>query len=1275
MRALRTALWCVATPLVLVTAGAGAAWLWSDTDTSLATSLALAQRALPAGQTLEASGVTGSVRQGGRMERLRWEGAGLRIDARDVELTWSWRALLDGAWQVNSLSIAKLNIDDQRPPTAGPASPPPDDLSLPVRVDAKFAVGELHLTGNTELVASAIAGNYVFDSKQHRVIGGSGRISSGSYRFAADLQATAPQRLTAQLDGTVQTALPGRKEPIEVVAHASVVGALAGQNASLDVQASLIPPTAQAMQAQATARIQPWSVQPLVQAQAQWQSLDLATLWPQAPRTRLSGQAAVTPDGDGWKSTVEASNALPGPWDQQRLPLEKLNASLAFNKNLWSLESLQARGAQGRVDAQAQAKADNLATGWLGLATVTGINPAALHSQLAAASISGSLRAEPADGGIRFKVKLADTKGGGTNQANANALLLKNVEAQGLWKAPLLQLDTLVVQTRDAQLNGTLGLNTKDLSTRGDWTLQLPGAKGSARFQMAKTQGDGELQLQTTDAGLTHRWLTQLPGAPRDLAAAKVAGEATLKARWTGGWQDQGKAISVTASVQVPRLDWAEAGAPDSATWRLRDAQVDVSGTPAAMVLTTQAKAENNTQRLRLEAKAQGGRGAGGSWSAQIDSTRLTVQDTRRPGVWTAQLADPVAVLWKQTAATQTLEGSAGNLLLTGPVPGAASVAWQAARWTQTAVGGQLRSQWNTRGRITDLPMAWLEHFSPTQWSQMGLKGDVVLGGEWEATSADSLRVRARVERTSGDLQVRPDEDSPSVQAGLQQARLEINTVDDKITASLRWDSERAGQAQADFSTRLQRQDSGWVWPQDAPLAGRFKAKLPPVGAWSVLAPPGWRLRGTLDADASLTGTRGRPQWSGQLGAQGLALRSVVDGIDFSKGTLRTKLEGERLEIEEISFQGAGGASGGTLTAQGFVQWQTDAAAGAEGNGLSKLQINLNAIAKSLRVSARSDQRLVVSGKISTQLQSNKLVIRGNLKADQALFVMPEDTTPRLGNDVVVRKPPAGNAATATTTPATAKPAAAANTRIQPDLQVTLDLGKDFQVRGAGLVTLLEGSLELRNVDQSLQPRLTGILRTAQGTYKAYGQQLDIEEGVLRFTGPYDNPSLDILAIRPNMTQRVGVQISGTAQLPIVRLYAEPDLPESEKLAWLILGRSGANGGAETALLQQAALALLGGRRAGGSGNLANTFGLDEVSVRASGDSTNGSAGTANGASGATVTLGKRLSRDFYVAYERSLANTVGSLSIFYDLSRRFTLRAQTGEQSAVDLIFTLRYD
>jgi translocation and assembly module TamB len=55
--------------------------------------------------------------------------------------------------------------------------------------------------------------------------------------------------------------------------------------------------------------------------------------------------------------------------------------------------------------------------------------------------------------------------------------------------------------------------------------------------------------------------------------------------------------------------------------------------------------------------------------------------------------------------------------------------------------------------------------------------------------------------------------------------------------------------------------------------------------------------------------------------------------------------------------------------------------------------------------------------------------------------------------------------------------------------------------------------------------------------------------------------------------------------------------------------------------------------------------------------------------------VGKRLSQDFYVAYETGLAGAVGTLQVFYDLSRRISLRASTGTQSAVDLIFTHRYD
>ena len=175
---------------------------------------------------------------------------------------------------------------------------------------------------------------------------------------------------------------------------------------------------------------------------------------------------------------------------------------------------------------------------------------------------------------------------------------------------------------------------------------------------------------------------------------------------------------------------------------------------------------------------------------------------------------------------------------------------------------------------------------------------------------------------------------------------------------------------------------------------------------------------------------------------------------------------------------------------------------------------------------------------------------------------------------------------------------------------------------------------------------------------------------MLRFGGPLDNPALDILAVRPNMSQRVGVQISGTALLPRVRLYAEPELPDAEKLAWLVLGRSSASGGAEAAVLQQAALALLGSKSgsSGMSGALAASLGLDELSLRApSGSSASASAGA--------ITLGKRFSSNFYAAYERSLSGTLGTLYLFYELSQRFTVRAQSGEQTAIDLIFTVPYE
>jgi translocation and assembly module TamB len=499
-----------------------------------------------------------------------------------------------------------------------------------------------------------------------------------------------------------------------------------------------------------------------------------------------------------------------------------------------------------------------------------------------------------------------------------------------------------------------------------------------------------------------------------------------------------------------------------------------------------------------------------------------------------------------------------------------------------------------------------------------------------------------------------------------------LRVQNEQMQADLKWDSAQMGQAQAKLQSQLNRTPDGWQWADQAPLIGSVQANLPQIGVWSLLAPPGWRVQGTLDASLTVSGTRSQPQWLGRLQANQLAARSAVQGIEFSQGQMQARLQGQSLVLENLSLRGAG-PQGGELLARGQVEFNANAnpkaQASPSANPLRSADMALQIEAKNLRVSNRADRRLSVSGDVTARMAQGQLQLRGGLKADQALFILPEGSTPGLGDDVVVIRPGMGELNLSALTAPSDPNAPSGSWMGVPDVRVMLDLGQDFQLQGQGLNTRLTGQVELlSNASTRGLPRLSGQVRTEGGRYKAYGQQLNIDTGVLRFSGPYDNPSLDIIALRPNLPQKVGVQISGTALLPRIRLYADPDLPDADKLAWLVLGRSAANGGAESAVLQQAAVALLSGNGKTLTGELASSLGLDEISL-ASGSRSDATA------TGAAVTLGKRLSKDFYLVYETSLSGAFGSLYIFYDLSRRLTLRAQAGEQSALDLIFTVRRD
>ena len=1183
-----------------------------------------------------------------------------------------------------------------------------------------------------DTVLTNLRGRYDYDrvTARHTLRLDALTVANGSYEADATMDGLAPMRTAISAKGLLEIPASSHMPAQRLQASARIRGTLAGPDALLDVDASVEPQQvlpasglpaasaarppaapgsgdvlAQGTRLQLQAGVHPWKTQPLARARAQWQQLDVQAFWPSGPRTRLHGALALEPVaanaapaptspsaagqapgmlgflGDTqWQAWLQARNDDSGAWDKGLLPLSQLDVQLHYQRGALDVQRLLLD--QGRNGGTLQGTGRYLPEqGWTGDMLVRHLNPGLIDSRLAAAPISGTLKANSplasgqaiAQAPVDFSILLRSDGGSKGQPARAaKGLAVDVIDVQGTWERGTVSLPRILARSHDAELKGSGSYAVPTQAAQADLTLALPGTSGSVKGTLSAESGQGRLQLAVANVQQTLNWLQQWPGT-ESLRKRLASGTLRLDGSWRGGWQNNGRNLQLNALLEAPAITLNAAGQPATSATFLRNTRLSVNGTLANAVLEGRSEMQQGTRTMNLAMRGSAGKLANG-WQASLQATQLQLRDTLQNKSWRAALAAPLHIRLQQSGGTLQASTSAFRIDLTGSVPGSAQILAEPISYVQSGGGYTLSS----KGRLSEVPLQWVDALLSSSISGSGLSGDLTLAGDWDVQLGNAMRVNATLQRSRGDLIVQADGmgGRGRVQAGIRTARLDVSGSGGALQGRFTWDSSNAGTANALVHTRLARAGGGWTLPDNAPLGGSLQANLPRMGLWSVFAPPGWRLRGTLQADATLGGTLRAPLVHGTLNASDLGVRSVVDGIEFSRGRLRTRLGGQRIDIDEFSLQGpsVNRRAGGSANITGQVQW------GGGGSLLQSMRMELNTELRELQLSSMPERQIVLSGNVSTRLANLRLVMRGGLKVDHALIELPTDTAPTLDKDVTVL-PSSKHPKAVLAQPVQAEPAEAralpqdprvkagtarTNASITPDINIDIDLGDDLRVRGRGLDTRLRGKLSVVNGPtlQSL-PRLTGIIRTDRGTFRAYGQDLQVERGRITFNGALDNPTLDIIAIRPNLGEmRVGVQVRGTAQLPWVQLFSEPAMPDSEKLSWLVLGRSSA-GAADAALLQQAALALLSGSGRGITGELADALGLDELSFK----------GGEEGVTSGSVTLGKRFSRNFYVAYERGLDATMGTLYFFYDLSRRIKLRGETGTESAIDLIYTISYD
>jgi translocation and assembly module TamB len=791
--------------------------------------------------------------------------------------------------------------------------------------------------------------------------------------------------------------------------------------------------------------------------------------------------------------------------------------------------------------------------------------------------------------------------------AEGNQLAGQPVTGTGLWQAG--------AEAARWQLSLLAGQDAKlDFSGRQAGPLRDVSALALARSWQPET-GQWQVPDLSQLQPLWQPWLRQLAGSSQ--------GSLTLGAKPQLSGQVQqlrlqrdGQALLTLQRLQAKLDDGRGQLALDGlqfGAWQLNELRA--SGAPSS-VWQVQAqgalKGAQNTQSFSLQAQSQAPLQEAAAW--RLPGLTLTLgPSSKTPAEASAWLALSQAELLLQLppapqAWSLQLRSPQAFRLLGEPLQ------LDAAQWSSNG-SWQLAMQ----GKPQLAP--WLEQLE----AQSSWQGDARAAIQLRASQAAGAGAVGSLEvgALTGDLQL----DGQAL--GLTQLSLQADQQPSGASKLvLQVSSKLLGELEARLAQSAQ-----------TALSGSVKAQLPQLKTLRAWLPGGVQLEGSAKLDALLGGTREAPRLRGNAELQLTRLQHPSSGLGGQMGLLKAQFNEDRLEVTELSMQGQGEA-GGSLSGSGALTWK------------DSLQAKLDLKADKLRLLNRFDRRLSLSGTAKLAFSPEVLRLQGDLTADSGVFEIGRSDAPELDADVSVVR-------------AEDPPAAATSARKGPRREVDLkfDLGQRLRVQGRGFASRLTGQLQVKE-SGGKPAQWLGQIETQGGRYKAYGQVLDLETGEVRFTGSLDNPRLDLLAIRPNIEHRVGVSVTGTAQQPRVRLYAEPDLPDNDKLAWLLLGRDPSEvTGRDTALLQRAALALLSGEGDNPASQLMDRLGITELSVGQGEDA------------GTVLRLGAQLSRRWSVGYERSLNATSGSWQLVYRLGQRFRLRAQSGTDSAVDLLWLWRFD
>lgn len=407
------------------------------------------------------------------------------------------------------------------------------------------------------------------------------------------------------------------------------------------------------------------------------------------------------------------------------------------------------------------------------------------------------------------------------------------------------------------------------------------------------------------------------------------------------------------------------------------------------------------------------------------------------------------------------------------------------------------------------------------------------------------------------------------------------------------------------------------------------------------------KSEGMLVVDLKASGSVENPSVNGQLSLKDAVFKIQSLGNEFNITSALIEMQGTRGILRQLEIESGKG--------KGTFEGEID---------LATLSYNLkgtmdNLLIKPKRISAN------LSGDINVKGEGEKIEAAGKITVVKSRITIPEEEDKEIeeikyidenGEEFVVGS---GD-----------DEEDFFKDNVALDLQVKMR--KNNWVKGRGANIELKGNLD---VDKKFGEGviITGNIDTVRGTYETLGKLFRIEEGRVSFSGTQDiNPNLDIRALYRVADVRIYINISGTAKAPEIKLTSDPPMQETDIVSYLVFGApSDQIGAGERSAISGVAAGVAGGIAAAQLEKiLGNNLSPDVLSV-------------AGGAYGPQIEVGKYVTQDLYIAYERGTTEsildstniTTNRVLLEYTIFDSVSIDADVGgENPGADLFYNFNY-